>query len=130
MNGKICKFKNALPTCTILKSNRFVFQFMDVPHYLVQSVEFVSEYKIEVSFIETAEFCIEKYFKENFDVLQGKNLSLKYLDECGVIVRTDTYTLKKIGDIKKCSLDYDNDKRVIIKILFDCTNHDISTCKE
>ena len=115
-------------TYKFLKCNRFIFEFMDIPYYIVKNVEFVSEYKINVSFAEIAEFCVEKYFLDNFNVLQNKKIILKYLDETGYTIRTDTYTLKKICEIKKSTLDYKDDNYAIIKILFECGSHDISTC--
>lgn len=126
----ILKPENDFPPFTILKCNRFVFKFMDIPYYMVNNVEFLSENKFAVYFFETAEFCVEQYFKKNFDVLEGRKIFLEYLDETGVVVRTDTYTVKKIGEMSKSTLDYKSEKDLIIRVLFECNEHGISTCKE
>lgn len=128
--NNILKPEDVFPPFTILKCNRFVFKFMDIPYYMVKNVEFLSENELAVDFFETAEFCVEQYFKKNFDVLEGRKIFLEYLDETGVVVRTDTYTVKKIGEMSKSTLDYKSEKALIIRVLFECNEHGISTCKE
>lgn len=112
-----------------LTSSLWVVEFMDIPVELIKSVEFVSEYKIAITFYESDEFCVEKYFQTNFDVLKDKIFYIKYLNKEGYAVRTDSYKVSKLSSIEKEPLTNEaND--IIVKITFECSNHDISTCKE
>lgn len=112
-----------------ISSSLWVVEFMDIPSELIKSIEFVSEYNLEITFYESEEFCIEKYFQLNFDVLKNKILQIKYLDSEGYCIRHDSYTISKIGEIKKDTLSNEI-SNLTIKIIFECKKHDISTCKE
>lgn len=106
-----------------------LIQFLDIPEELFKSIEFISEYKLGVTFYESAEFCVEKYFKTNFDLLKDKKLTIKYLNKEGYAVRTDEYEISKMVDIMKEPLTREN-KDLTVKIILECSGHDISTCKE
>lgn len=115
---------------TELNTGYFLLKFMDIPGRLVKKVEFLGEYKLLITFKETAEFSVEMFVKRNFDVMTGKKLTIEYLNKEGSVLRTDTYTVSKIGEIFKSTLDIEEEKPLEIKITFECTNHDISTCKK
>lgn len=114
---------------TRLSNSLILFEFLDIPEELFKGVEFITEYKLGVTFYESAEFCIEKYFKTNFDLLKGKKLTIKYLNKEGYAVRTDEYEISKMVDIIKEPLTLEN-KDLTVKIILECSKHDISTCKE
>lgn len=114
---------------TRLSSSLWLLEFMDIPFELVKSVEFISEYKLAITFYETQEFCVEKYFQTNFDIIKDKNFSIKYLNKEGYVARTDTYNVVKLGGIEKEPLTNEV-KDITVKITLECSNHDISTCKE
>jgi len=115
---------------TELNTGYFLLKFMDIPERLVKKVEFLGEHKLLITFRETAEFSVEMFVKRNFDVMTGKKLTIEYLNKEGSVLRTDTYTVSKIGEIFKSTLDIEEEKPLEIKITFECTNHDISTCKK
>ena len=85
---------------------------------------------MEITFNETAEFCVEKYFRTNFDVLKDKKLILRYINKKGEVIRNDEYTVVNLVSIKKESLDINDDGKLKIKVVLECKNYDISTCKE
>lgn len=114
---------------TRISDSLTLIQFLDIPEELFKSIEFISEYKLGVTFYESAEFCVEKYFKTNFDLLKGKKLTIKYLNKEGYAVRTDEYEISKMADIMKEPLTREN-KDLTVKIILECSGHDISTCKE
>ena len=115
---------------TELNTGYFLFKFMDIPEKIVKKIEFFGEYKLLITFRETAEFSVEMFVKRNFDVMTGKKLTIEYLNKERSVLRTDTYTVSKIGEIFKSALDIEEEKPLEIKITFECTNHDISTCKK
>lgn len=112
-----------------ISSSLWVSEFMDIPSELIKSIEFVSEYKLAITFYESEEFCVEKFFNTNFDLIDGKKLTIKYLNKEGYTIRTDTYTVTKLCDIDKKPLTNEIED-IIVKITLECKNHDISTCKE
>jgi hypothetical protein len=114
---------------TRISDSLTLIQLLDVPEELFKSIEFITEYKLGVTFYESAEFCVEKYFKTNFDLLKGEKLTIKYLNKEGYAVRTDEYEISKMVDIMKEPLTREN-KDLTVKIILECSGHDISTCKE
>lgn len=112
-----------------ISSSLWVAEFIDIPSELIKSIEFVSEYKLAITFYESEEFCIEKYFQANFDLIDGKKLTIKYLNKEGYAIRTDTYTVTKLCGIDKKPLTNEIED-IKVKITLECKNHDISTCKE
>ena len=114
---------------TRLSDSLTLIQFLDIPEELFKSVEFITEYKLGITFYESAEFCVEKYFKTNFDLIQGKKLIIKYLNKEGFAVRTDSYKISSLVNIMKEPLTREN-KDLTVKIILECNGHDISTCKE
>lgn len=114
---------------TRISSELWLCEFMDIPNELIKSIDFVSEYKLAITFYESEEFCVEKYFQTNFDVIKDKNFIIKYLNKEGYIVRTDSYKVTKLSGIERESLTNEI-KSITIKITLECSNHDISTCKE
>lgn len=112
-----------------ISSSLWVAELMDIPSELIKSIEFVSEYKLAITFYESEEFCVEKYFQTNFDIINDKNFIIKYLNKEGYAIRTDTYTITKLCDIDKKPLTNEIED-IIVKITLECKNHDISTCKE
>lgn len=124
------RLKHNLQNFTYLEKNYFVFDFMDIPSSLVKKIDFISENVLEVTFNETVEFCVEKYFRTNFDVLKDKKLILRYINKKGEVIRNDEYTVVNLVSIKKESLDINEYGRLKIKVVLECKNHDISTCKK
>ena len=61
--------------------------------------------------------------------MKGKKLTIKYLNKEGYAVRTDEYEISKMVDIMKEPLTREN-KDLTVKIILECSGHDISTCKE
>ena len=114
---------------TRISSELWLCEFMDIPRELVKSIEFVSEYRLAITFYESEEFCVEKYFQINFDVIKDKNFIIKYLNKEGYIVRTDSYKVTKLSGIEREPLTNEI-KSITVKITLECSNHDISTCKE
>lgn len=114
---------------TRLKNSLTLVELLDVPQELVKNVDFITENKIGITFYESVEFCVEKYFKTNSDLIQNKKLTIKYLDKEGFAVRTDEYEISKLDYIVKESLNQDG-VDLTVKIILDCKSHDISTCKE
>ena len=112
-----------------ISSYLWVAEFMDIPSELIKSIEFVSEYKLAITFYESEEFCVEKFFNTNFDLIDGKKLTIKYLNKEGYTIRTDTYTVTKLLGIDKKPLTNEIED-IKVKITLECKNHDISTCKE
>lgn len=112
-----------------ISSSFWTAEFMDIPFDLIKSVDFVSEYKLAITFYESEEFCVEKYFQANFDIIKDKNFIIKYLNKEGYAIRTDSYTVIKLCGIEKKPLT-NEDEDIIVKITLECKNHDISTCKE
>jgi hypothetical protein len=112
-----------------ISSSLWVAEFMDIPSELIKSIEFVSEYKLAITFYESEEFCVEKFFNTNFDLFDGKKLTIKYLNKEGYAIRTDTYTVTKLLGIDKKPLANEAED-IKVKITLECKNHDISTCKE
>lgn len=110
-------------------SSLWVAECMDIPSELIKSVEFVSEYKLAITFYESEEFCVEKYFQTNFDIIKDKKFIIKYLNKEGYAVRTDSYTISKLCSIDKKPLTNEIED-IKVKITLECKNHDISTCKE
>ena len=107
----------------------WVAEFMDIPSELIKSIEFVSEYKLVITFYESEEFCVEKYFQTNFDIIKDKNFIINYLNKEGYAIRTDSYTISKLCSIDKNPLTNEIED-IKVKITLECKNHDISTCKE
>lgn len=97
-----------------ISSSLWVAECMDIPSELIKSVEFVSEYKLAITFYESEEFCVEKYFQTNFDIIKDKNF---------------IYTIYKLCSIDKKPLTNEIED-IKVKITLECKNHDISTCKE
>lgn len=114
---------------TRLSESLTLIELLDIPEELVKSVDFITEYKLGITFYESIEFCVEKYFKTNFDILKGKKLIIKYLNKEGFSVRTDEYEISKMIDIMKEPLTRET-KDLTVKIILECSKHDISTCKE
>lgn len=112
-----------------ISSSLWVAECMDIPSELIKSVEFVSEYKLAITFYESEEFCVEKYFQTNFDIIKDKKFIIKYLNKEGYAVRTDSYTISKLCSIDKKPLTNEIED-IKVKITLECKNHDISTCKE
>lgn len=112
-----------------ISSSLWVAEFIDIPSELIKSVEFVSEYKLAITFYESEEFCVEKYFQTNFDIIKDKNFIIKYLNKEGYAVRTDSYIISKLCSIDKKPLTNEIED-IKVKITLECKNHDISTCKE
>lgn len=112
-----------------ISSSLWVAECMDIPSELIKSVEFVSEYKLAITFYESEEFCVEKYFQTNFDIIKDKNFIIKYLNKEGYAIRTDSYTISKLCSIDKNPLTNEIED-IKVKITLECKNHDISTCKE
>lgn len=115
---------------TYLGKDYFILVFMDIPSSLVKKVDFISDKVLDITFVESFEFCVEKYFKTNFDVLKDKKLILRYINRKGELVRTDEYIVSNLLGVKKESLDIDNNENLKIKVTLECSKHDISTCKE
>ena len=114
---------------TRISESLTLIELLDIPEELVKSVDFITEYKLGITFYESIEFCVEKYFKTNFDILKGKKLIIKYLNKEGFSVRTDEYEISKMIDIMKEPLTRES-KDLTVKIILECSKHDISTCKE
>jgi len=114
---------------TRISESLTLIELLDIPEELVKSVDFITEYKLGITFYESIEFCVEKYFKTNFDILKGKKLIIKYLNKEGFSVRTDEYEISKMIDIMKEPLTRET-KDLTVKIILECSKHDISTCKE
>ena len=112
-----------------ISSSLWVAEFMDIPSELIKSIEFVSEYKLAITFYESEEFCVEKFFNTNFDIIKDKNFIIKYLNKEGYAIRTDSYTVTKLNGIDKMPLSNEIED-IKVKIILECKNHDISTCKE
>lgn len=112
-----------------ISSSLWVAEFMDIPSELIKSIEFVSEYKLAITFYESEEFCVEKYFQGKFDIIKDKNFVIKYLNKEGYAIRTDSYTISKLCSIDKNPLTNEIED-IKVKITLECKNHDISTCKE
>lgn len=112
-----------------ISSSLWVAECMDIPSELIKSVEFVSEYKLAITFYESEEFCVEKYFQTNFDNIREKKIIIKYLDKEGYAIRADSYVVKNLSKVEKEPLT--NEIRdITVKITLECKNHDISTSKE
>lgn len=114
---------------TRLNSSLWVAGFMNIPYELIGSVEFVDNNKLVITFFETVEFSIEKYFEINSDLIKNEIFSIKYLDKEGNFIRTDDYTISEIGSIAKDPITREM-KDLTIKITLYYKKHDISTCKE
>jgi len=112
-----------------ISSALWVVEFIDIPSELIKSVEFLSEYKLAVTFYESEEFCVEKYFQTNFDIIKDKKIIIKYLNKEEYAIRTDSYTISKLCSIDKKPLSNEIED-IKVKITLECKNHDISTCKE
>lgn len=112
-----------------ISSALWIAEFNDIPSELIKSVEFLSEYKLAITFYESEEFCVEKYFQTNFNIIEGKKFVIKYLNKEGYAIRTDSYTVTKLNGIDKMPLSNEIED-IKVKITLECSNHDISTCKE
>ena len=112
-----------------LNTSLYILEFMDIPFELVKRIEFIGEKKLEITFFETAEFCVEKYFETNFDVLKDKKLKIKYLNKEGFAIRTDEYVVSKLRGTKKGPLSYEIED-LTYQVILEYSSHDISTCKE
>ena len=114
---------------TRLNSSLVIYELMDIPTELFKGIEFISERKVAITFFESQEFCVEKYFQTNFDVITDKNFIIKYLNNEGFAIRTDSYTIEKLDGVQKEPLTNEI-KDITVKIILECNKHDISTCKE
>ena len=114
---------------TKLRCDLWICEFMDIPCELFKSVEFISEHTVSITFYESEQFCVEKYFQLNFDVIRDKNFIIKYLNKEGYAIRTDTYKVAKLNNVEKEPLSNLVDN-ITVKITLECSNHGISTCKE
>lgn len=114
---------------TRLNTSLVIYDLMDIPTELFKGIEFISERKIAVTFYESQEFCVEKYFQTNFDVIKDKIFTIKYLNNEGFAIRTDSYTIEKLDGVQKEPLTNEV-KDITVKIILECSKHDISTCKE
>ena len=112
-----------------ISSALWIAEFIDIPSELIKSVDFLSEYKLAITFYESEEFCVEKYFQTNFNIIEGKKFVIKYLNKEGYAIRTDSYTVTKLNGIDKMPLSNEIED-IKVKITLECKNHDISTCKE
>ena len=54
---------------TRLNSSLWVAGFMNIPYELIGSVEFVDNNKLVITFFETVEFSIEKYFEIKINIV-------------------------------------------------------------
>lgn len=114
---------------TKLRCDLWICEFMDIPCELFKSVEFISEHTVSITFYESEQFCVEKYFQLNFDVIKDKNFIIKYLNKEGYAIRTDTYKVAKLNNVEKEPLS-NLVENITVKITLECSNHGISTCKE
>lgn len=114
---------------TRLNSSLAIYDLMDIPIELFKEIEFISERKIAITFYESQEFCVEKYFQTNFDVIKDKIFTIKYLNNEGFSIRTDSYTIENLCGVQKEPLTNEV-KDITVKIILECNRHDISTCKE
>lgn len=112
-----------------ISSALWIAEFIDIPSELIKSVDFLSEYKLAITFYESEEFCVEKYFQTNFNIIEGKKFVIQYLNKKGYAIRTDSYTVTKLNGIDKMPLSNEIED-IKVKITLECSNHDISTCKE
>lgn len=115
----------------ILMSNMFILSFFDVPCHLVSGVEFINLYKeqenvMKIVFRESKNFCVYDYIRKNKNKMQGE-FKIEYIDRVGCVLRTDTYKLAEILDLKQNPLDYSSNKPITIEVLVKYDKHGIST---